>query len=197
LPPLSRQKISEREPADGDSFELMHLVAELGEHPANFTVLAFVEDHFENRALLVLAAKTHPLGVDFAFSQANALAKPLEQIGRRYARDLHEILLLDTVARMCQEICQVAVVREEDEAFARAIEPPHGEESAIPRHQVDHARSPCRIVVRGHHPDGLVEEIDHAARIRQLLAIDANLLGARIDLRAERGDDFAVHFDST
>jgi hypothetical protein len=98
---------------------------------------------------------------------------------------------------MRQEVRQIAVVREEDEPFARPVETPHGEEAAIARHEIDHTRSSRRIVVRGHHADRLVEEVDDSPRIRKPLAVNANLLGSGIDLRAERGHDLAVHLDAS
>ena len=196
LPPLPRQKIPERETTDRDTLELMHLVAKLGEHAADLTVLAFVENHFENRALFVLAAETHPLGMDFAFGQANALPQPLEQIRARHTGHLYEVFFFDTVAGMREQVRQVAIVREENETFARTIEPPHGEESSIPRHEIDDTGSTGRIIVRGHHADGLVEKVDDPPRIRELLTVDSNFLGARIDLGAERGHDLAIHFDA-
>jgi hypothetical protein len=196
LPPLPRQKIAKRQPADGDALELMHLVAELGQHAADLTVLPFVQNHFEDRALLVLAAETYPLGVDFAFGQANALAKPLEQLRVRDAGDLHEILFLDAITGVGKQIRQLAIIREKNEPFARAIEPPHGEETTVTRHEINHAGSSCRVIVRRHHTDGLVEEVHDPPRVRKLLAIDTNFLRARIDLRTERGHDFTVHLDA-
>jgi hypothetical protein len=196
LPPLPRQKIAKRKPADRDPFELMHLVAEFGQHAPDLTVLAFVENHLEDRALLVLAAEAYPFGVDFAFGQANALPEPIEQLETRHPCDLHEVFFLDAVAGMGQKVCQVTVVRQENQSFARAIEPPHGEETTVTRDEIDHTGASGRVVVRRHHTDGLVEEVDDAPRIRKPLTIDTNFLGARIDLRAKRGDHHAVDLDA-
>jgi hypothetical protein len=197
LPPLPWKKIAKREPADGDALELMHLVTELGKHAADLAILAFVENHLEDGALLVLAAEIHPLGVHFSFGQANALAEPVEQFGARDTGDLHEVFLLDAVAWMGQKVGQVTVVREKDESFTRPIEPSHGEETTIPRNEVDDPGASCRVVIRCDHTNRLVEHVDDAPRIRELLAVDSDFLGARIDLRAERGDDLAVDFDAT
>lgn len=192
LAPLARQQIAERKPAHGNAFELVNLVAQLRKHATNLAILAFVENHFQDCALFVLTSERHALGMNFSLGQAYALAESLEQLGRRYARNLHEVFFLDTVARVGEKVRELAVVREQDEAFARTIKTPDGEETTITGHEIDDARPAGRVVVGCHHADWLMEQIHDAPRIGEPLPVDTNLLGARIDLRAERGDDLAI-----
>jgi hypothetical protein len=53
-PPLPRQQVAEGELSNGDTLELMDLVPELREHAADLAVLPLIENHLEDRALLVL-----------------------------------------------------------------------------------------------------------------------------------------------
>ena len=174
----------------------MDFVTERGQHPPNLAVLTFVEHHLEHGALLVLRADRHPLGMHLGFSEADAAPEAIEQFLAGHAGDLHEVLLLDTVARMGEKVGESPVVGEEDQPLAHAVEPANREQPLLAGHEVDDTRSPRRIGVGGHHADRLVEHVDDPLRIGQPLAVDTNLLGARIDAGAERGHHLPVDLDA-
>ena len=132
-------------------------MAEAGEHPADLAVLALVEHHLEHGALLVLRLDRHPLRVHLAFSEADAPPQLLEQFFVRHARNLHEVFLLDAVARVGQEIGERPVVGEQDQPLAHAVESADREQPLVSRHQIDDAGPARRIVVGGHDSHGLVE----------------------------------------
>lgn len=192
---MTWQKVAKGKATDRDTLELVNLVAEFREHPANLAILAFIENHFEHRALLVLTAKSHTLGVDFAFGQTNPLAQAIEELRGRHTGHLNQVFLLDSIARVGQEIRKLAVVRQQDEPFARAIESPNGKETTIARHQIYDPRPTSRVVVGGHHADRFVQDVHHAAGVRQPFTIHTNILGPRVDLRAERGDNLTIDLD--
>ena len=79
LPPLAGEQVPEREFADTDPLELVHLVAEPRQHATDLTILALVEDHFEDCALLVLRANIDPFGMHLALRQRDATADFVEQ----------------------------------------------------------------------------------------------------------------------
>ena len=121
----------------------------------------------------------------------------VEQFFRRHARDLHEVLLLDTIPGVSEEIREPAIVGEQDQPLAHPIEPADREQPLLTRHQIDDPGPARRIDVGGDDAHGLVEHVDNPLRVWQPLAIDADLLGLRINPRAERGDDLAIHFHAS
>jgi hypothetical protein len=175
---------------------LVDLVAERGQHAPDLAVLTLVEHHLEHGALLVLRADRHPLGMHLGFSEADATSESVEQFLAGHAGDLHEVLLLDAVSRMGEEVCEPTVVGEEDQPLAHAVEPANREQPLLAGHEVDDTGSPRRIGVGGHHADRLVEHVDDPLRVGQPLAVDTNLLSARIDAGAERGHHLPVNLDA-
>ena len=98
---------------------------------------------------------------------------------------------------MRKAIGQFAVVGDQDQSFAVQIEPADSEQPDIlVGHQIDHAGPAAGVAIGRHHPFGLIDGIIDPASERQRLAIDADILGGRIDPRAELGHHFAVHLDA-
>jgi hypothetical protein len=194
---LPGKKIAECEAADGDPFELMHLVAEAGQHPADFAVLPLVEHHLQHRALLVLGAEEDVLGPGRPLGEADTAAEVIDRFRSRDPGDLHEIALLDPVARMGEEIRQFAVVGDEDQPLAHPVEPTDGEQPLLSRHEIDHARPPCRIEVGRHHADRFVDDINTAAWVGEPFTVNPDFLPHRIDTGAQHGDDDPIHLDAT
>ena len=97
---------------------------------------------------------------------------------------------------MGEEVCEPTVVGEEDQPLAHAVEPANREQPLLAGHEVDDTGSPRRIGVGGHHADRLVEHVDDPLRVGQPLAVNTNLLGARIDAGAERGHHLPVNLDA-
>jgi len=174
----------------------MHLVSQAGEHSANFPIFALVEHHLQNRALFVLGADRDPLGVHLTLGKSHAPVDLVEQLCRRHTRHLHQILLLDAIARMGQKIGQVAVVGDQDQPFAHPIKAADGEQPSFRRHEIHHSRSARGVIIGGHHTDRLVEHVDHPLRVREPLAVNANLLGGWIDPHSEFGHNGPIHLDS-
>ena len=68
-------------------------------------------------------------------------------LGGRRAVHLREVLLLHPVARMHQPVRELAVVREQEEPFAVAIEPADGEHPwAVVGQEPADVRAPLRVV---------------------------------------------------
>ena len=73
-------------------------------------------------------------------------------------------------ARMRKPVRQFAVVGEQEQAFGKIVEPPHGVEAlAAPGfgHKVEHGLAPLGVACGGHHLHGLVEH--EPAGLRALL----------------------------
>ena len=194
-PPLPRQQVAEGKLSDRDTLELMDLVPELREHTADLAVLPLVENHLEDRALLVLRLEVNVLGAGHALREADAAAEFVEGFQSGNARHLNEVFLLDTIPRVGEEVGQFAVVGDEDQPFAHPVEPADGKQPLFPRHEVDDARPAVGIEVRGYHADRLGEHVDDPLRVGQPLAVDADLLAERIDAGAELRDHLTVDLD--
>jgi hypothetical protein len=194
-PPLPRQQIAEGELSDRDTLELMDLVPELREHAANLAVLPLIENHLEDRALLVLRLEVDVLGAGHSLREADAAAEFVEGFRSGNARHLDEVFLLDAIPRVGEEIGQFAVVGDEDQPFAHPVEPADGKQPLFTRHEIDDAGPAVGVEVRGHHADRLGEHVDHPLRVGEPLAVDADLLAERIDPGSELRDHLTVDLD--
>ena len=70
--------------------------------------------------------------------------------GVGHALDLGEVLLLHTVARMREQLREVAVVGEHQQALGVVVEPADREHARLARHEVEHGAAALRIA-RGRH----------------------------------------------
>ena len=197
LPPLAGEQVPQREFADTDPLELVHLVPEPRQHATDLPILALVEDHFEDCALLVLRADLDPFGMHLALSESDAPADFVEQLLRWHSRHLDQIFLLHAIPRVGEQVREGAVVGDEDHPFAHAIEPADGKQPLFTGHEIDHPGPARGVEVGGHHADRLVEHVDDPLRIGQSLAVDPHLGLEWIDSRPQLCDDLPVDLDAT
>ena len=88
----------------------------------------------------------------------DARADRRQVLGRGRALDLGEVFLLHPVARMQDPVREVAVVREQEQAFAVPIETADREHPwAVRRHQGPHVGASLRVAHRRDDPDRLVD----------------------------------------
>jgi hypothetical protein len=195
LPTLAGEEVAERKLADRHTLQLMDLVAEVREHAANLTVLPLVEDHLEDGALLVLRLEVDMLSPCHPLGEPDATAEFVDRLRGGHTGHLNEVFFLDSIPGVGAEIGQFTVVGDEDQPFAHPVEPADGEQTLVAGHEIDDAWSAIGVEVRGHHANGLGEHVHDPLRVRQTLAVDADLLTERIDAGAELGDDLAIDLD--
>ena len=93
------------------------------------------------------------------------LASRLSAPGVGHAVDFGEVLLLDAVARMRQQLRELAVVGEDQQPFGVAIEPADREHPRLVGYEVEH-RAPALRIARGRHDvGGLVQQPVHERRV--------------------------------
>ena len=110
---------------------------------------------------------------------------------------LHQIRLLDAEARVHQLERQVAVVGQEQQAFAVLVEPADGVDALRHmRHEIDGARPAGGIVIGAEVAARLVDEPVDRPLDMQRLAIDGDGLFARLDLRAEFAHHLSIDRDT-
>ena len=97
---------------------------------------------------------------------------------------------------MGEQVREGAVVGDEDQPFAHAIEPADGKQPLFTGHEIDHAGPARRVEIGGHDSDRLVEHVDDPFRIGQSLAVDPHLGLERIDSRPQLGDDLPVDLNA-
>src|SRR6478736_2950687 len=98
--------------------------------------------------------------------------------------DADEICLFDAVARMSEAIGKLAVIGDENQAFAGAIEPTHGEDAFFSRNQINNTGSAAGVMIGGHYANGLVDSKIQPLRLTNRFSIDADLLRCRINTSA-------------
>ncbi len=193
---MAREQVAERETTDRNPLELVNLMSMGSEHSPNFPVFPLVECHLEHGALFVLRSHIDPLGMHLALGEMNAPADGIERFPCGNAGDLDKVPLLDAIAGMSKKVGQRAVIGDEEQSLAHAIESAHGEEPLLAGYEIDHPGTSGGIVVGGDDSDGFVEQIDHPSRPGQPFAIHANVLSLGINPCSQRVDDGSIHLDT-
>lgn len=182
---------------DGDPLEGHDLVAELGEHPPDLAVLAFGQDHFEDRRLTATAHDFDPLGTDLAFGQPDPLDELVKDLASRQAGDDDAVHLLNPVLRVSEPVGELAVVGQEDQAGTHLVKPPNRVHALGDFGQeIDHPRAARWVLVGRDVPFGLMNgEVDQAFEPDRL-AVHRDLgLGGQ-DPGSQLAHDLAVDRDS-
>ncbi len=152
-----------------------HLAADRGHHPPDLAVLPLLEgDHQPGWRLWRFVETTFgwACGLRGGGTQAFAFAfdatdEPLEVVLRRRPVQAHEVVLRHFVAGVCEEVGEMAVIREDEEAFAVHIEAANGMELNIAdRDEVEDGFAVLLVAGRGHESGRLVQgEVAIAAAV--------------------------------
>jgi len=129
--------------------------------------------------------------------QPHPAKEPHDVLPRHPPRHGRQVRLRNLVSGVREPIRERPVVRHHQETLGIRIEPTHREESGsgLP-HKVHRPRAFGRVVVRADDARGLVEDPVFEPLRRQPQAVEANLLGRRVGLRARLGHHPAVHTDA-
>ncbi len=139
-PPPTRLEALEGDWPYGHARESHDLVTELGEHAADFAILAFCEDQLHDRRIPLLGDRTGTLGANLPLGEPHAVDQFLEDFGRRYAGHYGSVDLLYAELRVSQPIGHLTIVGQEHEASAHLVETSHRVDSlGDVRDQVDHS----------------------------------------------------------
>ena len=195
---LARRQTFQRDRADRDPGQHHDLVAEFGEHPPDLAVLAFGQDHFEDRRVPLLRHGANPLGPNLPLGQPDPLGQLVEGFPLGRAGHDDPVELLDTEPGVGQFVGQFAIVGQEHEADAHLVEPTHGINPLSDLgHQVKDTRASRWVVVRGDIALRLVNrEVDQALPL-DLLTVHGDRDLGQINLGAKFTDDLAADADAT
>ena len=175
-PPRARRQADVGERADAGADESHDGVADRLAHPAHDPVATLVDDDLD-RGRVAGATRLDDPGLGGRGApvvEVDALAQGSDRGGRRGALDLGQVLLVDAVARVGEQVRELAVVREHEEALGVVVEAPDREHPRVVGHEIEDG-APALGIVRGrHHLPGLVEQVvdeigahDRAARRRR------------------------------
>ena len=157
-PALARLEAPQPERAERHALELDHPVADGLEHAPHLALASLAErdlDHPGLRLARTGGRRAAVLQLDAPRSAASARREP----GRLHPRPVD---LPDPVARMGEQLGELAVVGEQDQPGAVRVEAPDRVEPPPRAHELDHGRPPVRVARGRDHAGRLVERMDLA-----------------------------------
>ena len=188
--------------ADADPPQDEHFFADRFEHPADFAILPFAQHHHEPRCspgrLFAETGRRRYRGLHTRGAQPFAFVfhsphQPLQVPLARHRIQPNEVLLIDFVPGMGQQVGEVAVVREQHETFAVAVQPAHGVQLDVANGDEVEDRLAVHFVVGGRDEAGrLVEHEVAIALAEDGHAIHDDLVGIRVRARSKRCLDVAI-----
>ncbi len=157
--------------------------------PSFTTIVSAVVPLADSCRILACAGRVGP-------SSSSTPSRRRAQLGRRrLALDLDEVLLLHPVTRVREQLREIAVVREQQQAFGLEIEAPDGKHPRFVGHEIEHRRPAVRVGRGRDVARGFVEQPVHDGGVdhdRHTVERDPIVLG--IDAPAEHRN-LAVHRD--
>ncbi len=97
-------------PTDGDALQAQDLVTQLGQHAADFAILAFIQDDSQPGAFALVFYPVRLASLHVTLAQPDAFEQALQIFRRGMTGHLDEIRLIDSEARMHQAIGEIPVV---------------------------------------------------------------------------------------
>src|SRR5829696_3649335 len=110
-------------------------------HPAHLTVAPFVEDELEPGG----AEPTHACRRGHAVLELDALRERPQRLVVRLLPGLDLVDLLDPVTRVCEPVCERAVVRQQQRAGRVDVEAAYRHDTELVVDEADHRGAPLRV----------------------------------------------------
>jgi hypothetical protein len=193
----SGSKTSQLQWSEFNSFQSQNLVTNSSHQTANFTVLAFLKFHLQNRTLTFAAMNMDITKLKEAFSEVHAFTKLLQRFGMRNSGDMTTIAANHLKTRMSQSLSQVAVIRDQQHPLSHLIEPTDGKHSLFgSRHQIDGFGTSLRVMVGTQKTLGLVDQKVAKSRHPQAFGIQSHILFQWIDRSSRVSHHFSIDGDS-
>ncbi len=166
---------------------------EPGKHAANFAILAFRENDFEDRHISTACDDPCAPGPDFALSQPDPFGQLVDDLLARISSDRNAISLFDTVARMREPLSQSTVIGQKHQAFTVPVEPADDEDAfTCLGNEIQDERPAGWVLRRAYITLRLVDQIMHVRLRFDALAVHRDFRSRGIDLRAEFTNDLAI-----
>ncbi len=162
---------------------MAHRGAHAPHHP-----LAALLDHDGQRRRPAFGGLGHlgASGPGPAVVELDAFAQRTQRRGCRPAFDLDEVLLFHAVARVGEQLGEVAVVGQQQQPFGVEVEAADGEDARLLRNEVEHGGAIVGVVRGGHVARGLVEQPVHEVAVDDHRdPVERDPIGRRVDAPAE------------
>ncbi len=184
--------------------ERAHRLADGFHHAANLAVLAFAQGDQGPGAdalfRLDIRGRRHDLcggGAEMFALVVDAANEALDVRLRKGGIEADEVLLLDLVPRVGKEVGEVAIIRENEQAFAVHIEAADRvQDDVANRHHVHHGWSATVIAGRGDDADGLIEREVAVLAAVDRHAVDEDFVFIDVRAGAEFSDRLAIYSDA-
>lgn len=147
--------------SDGGTLEAFHIVAELGDHAANFAVASFGEDDFQSSAVAITGEDFDVVSRRFK-GLAGFVGEP-EPFAKLFGVGAFEttgecdaIGLGDFVAGVGETIAKLAIIGEQDETGRVGIETSDAEQPLLGWHEIGDDGASLRVIGGADHATGLI-----------------------------------------
>lgn len=110
----TQRQVAQFEWPNGNPLERPDFVVDAGQHSPDFAIAAFGQHNFQPappRSPFELLGFGRP---GQSLSDINALFEFSKFFGRRHTRNLDVVFFLNAVPRMCQVVCQIPIVGNQD-----------------------------------------------------------------------------------
>jgi hypothetical protein len=173
-------------------------------HPANLTVAPFADDDLDDgvhgSARRLAAANRDARRQCAATIENDAAGQPRQVVRVGFAEHAGFVGALELVTWVTDLFGEVAVIRQDDQAFRVVVESSDGIEIPVDagtREQIDDGRPALRIRSGAHHPSWLEhQQMPLPGRLfSDPPAIDADLVALGVGFRAELNHRLMVHLD--
>lgn len=193
IAPAAAWNAADLKRTDARAPQPQHGVTDGLEHTPHDPVAALVNDDLYDRAVLLVAQRPYHARRDALTIKHNAPAYALQRIRRRMTVQIDLVLLLNLVARVHDAEGELAVIGEEQQAFAGAVQATHRFDALRNIDELHH-RLAATLVGNGRDVTlGLVQDDVALALDPNRNPIDRHMLARRIDRRTQLGDDPAVN----
>jgi hypothetical protein len=190
---MPARKIAEAQSANANSDKAFHFVTDFVKHPANLTINSLPQNHAQPRRLeWVDCLEARALAVQHDAAQQ---FRSERRVPRAIERDL--VFLFDLESRMSQPLGEIAVIREEKQAFGLRVEAADVEKSRqMGREKIEDRIARIRIASRRNETGRLMQhDVEPPLAVNEF-AVDFNVVAVP-GLRAEISADLAVDRDAT
>jgi len=166
-------------------------------HPPNEVVQSLMHDDFDDQTFIRFTNDADLLRNDALAFDHDSIPQALQGVIGRPGECKNLIFLVEFIAWMHHTIGDITVIRQEQQSFGIAIEPPDRIDTLWNRHEIHHCPSitlildGCDVAPRFVH-----EDVARTLRLENF-AVDFDDRSNRIGFRTKFGDDQAVDTDST
>lgn len=165
-------------------------------HSPNLAITTLVNRELNDGPIRALLDQTNRCRRGLTILERDPFPQCSQRTAAHRALDFSEVLLFDTMTRVCDAIRKITVISEQQHPFGVGVEAPDREDARRLRNQIEHCWPAVRISRGRDDPCGFVQQVDHGVGFsRDSDAVDSDC-GIGVNPLTEFSDH-AVHGDTT